>query len=136
MKAETATDSSMASPKFNPLVSGALFLGVVALVAALLLVVRSNPYDSLETFPHESYARQPDNLLGNQYSLNAQIHSQLAWEEGTGRLVAVMPEGSDQRLPVFIPDSLGKSIHTGQRYKMQVAIRQGGLVYVEDLEKY
>ncbi len=126
----------MASPKFNPLVSGVLFLGVVALIAVLLIVVRSNPYDSLEAFPYESYRSQPANLLGNEYSLDAQIHSLLVWDEGTGRLLAVTPQGSSGRLPVFIPDSLGKSIHTGQRYRMQVAIRQGGLIYVENLEKY
>ncbi len=126
----------MASSKFNPLVSAALFIGCVALVAALLLVLRSDGFDALEPFPTESYRSQPSNLLGNEYALSAQIHSLLDWEEGTGRLLAVVPEGSDQRLPVFIPDSLGMSIHTGQRYKMEVAIRQGGLIYVENLEKY
>ncbi|MEM9227902.1 MAG: hypothetical protein AAGA45_08025, partial [Verrucomicrobiota bacterium] len=103
---------------------------------ALLLIVRSDPYNALEAFPHESYQQQPTNLLGNRYALNAQIHSMLAWDEGTGRLLAVIPEGSTARLPVFISDALGVSIHTGQRYKMQVAIGQGGLVSVESLEKY
>lgn len=126
----------MASSKFPPLVSAALFIGAVALVAVLLLVLRSDGFSSLEPFPADTYRSQPSNLLGNEYALSAQIHSLLDWDEGTGRLLAVIPEGSSQRLPVFIPDALGKSIHTGQRYKMQVAIRQGGLIYVEDLEKY
>ncbi|MEM8550338.1 MAG: hypothetical protein AAGF10_06060 [Verrucomicrobiota bacterium] len=136
MRNDTLPLDEMASPKFNPIVSAVLFVGIVALVAALLLIVRSDPYGSLETFPHQSYRQQPTNLLGNRYALNAQIHSMLAWDEGTGRLLAVIPEGSTARLPVFIPDTLGVSIHTGQRYKMQVAIGQGGLVSVESLEKY
>ncbi|MGE9294549.1 hypothetical protein [Ruficoccus sp. ZRK36] len=126
----------MASSKFNPLVSAAIFIGVVAVIAVMLLVMRSDGIGSLESFPAQTYRSQPSNLLGNEYALTAQIHSLLDWEEGTGRLLAVVPDDSDQRLPVFIPDALGLSIHTGQRYKMKVAIRQGGLIYVEDLEKY
>ncbi|MBC2593546.1 hypothetical protein H5P28_04655 [Ruficoccus amylovorans] len=126
----------MAQTKHNPVVMVALLIGAVGVVAALLLLVRGGGFDGLENFPAQSYRSQPANLLGNEYRLSAQIHSQLEWQEGVGRLLAVVPDGESQRLPVFVPDSLGMSIHPGQRYRMKVAIRQGGLVYVEDLEKY
>ena len=55
---------------------------------------------------------------------------------GLGRVLAVVAEGSDARLPVFVSESAGDNLHVGQRYELQAIIEQGGLIYVEALQKY
>jgi len=95
-----------------------------------------SPFADLEPLPVNDYLKKPGNFLGNTYLLSAQIDSQIEWEEGVGRILAVETEGSTSRLPVFVPDSSGQNLNVGQRYKMQVSIRKGGLIYVEDLRKF
>jgi hypothetical protein len=90
----------------------------------------------VETLPVDSYVKKPGDFLGNRYMIRAQIDEQLKWEKGLGRVLAVLPEGSDVRLPVFVPDSVSDNLHVGQRYEMQATVEQGGLIYVEVLHKY
>lgn len=111
-----------------------IFLAVVVVVGVMLL--RSGRFGGLEEFPVDSYREQPMNLMGNSYLLSAQIDSQLRWEEEVGRLIAVRPDGTKERLPVFIDAGTGANLQVGQRYRMQVVVREHGLIIVEDLEKY
>jgi len=74
--------------------------------------------------------------LGNRYVLRAQIKEQLKWEKGLGRVLAVVAEGSEARLPVFVPEAVAENLHVGQRYEMEAIIEEGGLIYVEALRKY
>jgi hypothetical protein len=90
----------------------------------------------LEALPIDNYLQKPGDFLGNRYVLRAQINEQLKWEKGLGRVLAVVAEGSDARLPVFVPELVGENLHVGQRYEMQAIIEQGGLIYVEALRKY
>ncbi|WOO42407.1 hypothetical protein [Rubellicoccus peritrichatus] len=122
--------------KISPIASAlVVIIGAVIVIGAVLLL-KGGSYSGLEPLPSAEYRRSPENFLGNQYRLTGQVHSLLLWEEGTGRLLAVIPEGDTGRLAVFVPDELQQSLHTGQRYHMQVAVKKGGLLYVEDLEKY
>ncbi|MDP4693066.1 MAG: hypothetical protein NWS00_00825, partial [Opitutales bacterium] len=82
------------------------------------------------------YLNKPADFLGNDYAIRAQIDSQINWQKGLGRILAVTPEGSSMRLPVFVPESVGGNIHIGQRFEMRVRIEEGGLIYVEALRKY
>ena len=108
-----------------------------ALCAACLLVACSGGKRSdLELFPTQNYLQKPGDFLGNRYVLRAQINEQLKWEKGLGRVLAVVAEGSEARLPIFVPDSGGQNLHVGQRYELEVIIEQGGLIYVEALRKY
>lgn len=110
---------------------------ICALGALLFLTACSGGNRSdLETLPVDNYLKKPGDFLGNRYVVRAQIDEQLKWEKGLGRVLAVLPEGSDVRLPVFVPDSLSDNLHVGQRYEMQAIIEQGGLIYVEVLHKY
>lgn len=90
----------------------------------------------LESLPVDSYLEKPSDFLGNRYLLRTQIDEQLRWEKGLGRVLAVSVEGSAARLPVFVPEGVGQTLHVGQRYEMEAVIEQGGLVYVEALRKY
>jgi len=91
---------------------------------------------SLETLPINNYLQKPGDFLGNRYVLRAQIKEQLKWEKGLGRVLAVVAEGSEARVPVFVPEAVGENLHVGQRYEMEAIIEQGGLIYVEALRKY
>lgn len=93
-------------------------------------------YSDLESLPVDDYLEKPSDFLGNRYLLRTQIDEQLRWEKGLGRVLAVSVEGSTARLPVFVPESVGQTLHVGQRYEMEAIIQQGGLVYVETLRKY
>ena len=90
----------------------------------------------LELLPIDTYLQKPGDFLGNRYMLRVQIDEQLKWEKGLGRVLAVIAEGSEARLPVFVSESAGDNLHVGQRYELQAIIEKGGLIYVEALQKY
>lgn len=118
-----------------------LFCKVPSLIAGFCLTLAAftgcgGEYSKLETLPVKSYLEKPADYLGNSYTVRAQIDSQIKWEKGVGKILAVLPEGDSTRLPVFVPESVGGNIHIGQRFEMRVLIEEGGLVYVEALRKY
>lgn len=90
-----------------------------------------------EPFPVTAFLETPDNLQGNRYTLEAEIDAQLHWKEGTGRLLAVRPLAAETgtRLPVFIADSLNANLMVAQRYRFEITVRSGGLLYVTALRK-
>ena len=90
----------------------------------------------LEVLPIEDYLKKPDDFLGNSYLLLAQIVEQIKWEKDLGRVLAVRIEGSETRLPIFVPQVVTDNLHVGQRYEFEAIIEQGGLIYVEALYKY
>lgn len=109
-------------------------IALLAVVVAWTAGCSGKP--KLEVFPTSAYLESPGDFLGNSYSLKAQIHSQIKWEKGVGRILAVKPEGQSTRLPVFVPEVQGNNLHVGQRFELHVLIEEGGLIYVEDLHKY
>jgi hypothetical protein len=108
-------------------------LSALAALAVLTGCARS----SGESFPVAAYLDSPDNLQGNRYTLDAEIDAQLQWLEGTGRLLAVRPLATEApaRLPVFIADTLNANLMVAQRYRFELTVRHGGLLYVTELRK-
>ena len=109
---------------------------MVSLFAVALTSGCGDKFSDLEVLPTESYMKKPGDFLGNTYTIRAQIDSQVKWEKGVGRILAVVPESGGSRLPVFVPDEVGGNLHIGQRYEMRARIEEGGLIYVESLRKY
>lgn len=93
-------------------------------------------FSDAEPLPVDNYVKKPGDFLGNRYLLRAQIDEQIKWEKGLGRVLAVRMDGSDTRLPVFVPEGVTDNLHVGQRYEMEAIIEVGGLIYVEALRKY
>jgi hypothetical protein len=122
--------------RFHRAVSAISALACALLAACLLTACSAGHRSDLETLPIDNYLQKPGDFLGNRYVLRAQINEQLKWEKGLGRVLAVVAEGSDARLPIFVPESVGENLHVGQRYEVEVIIEQGGLIYVEALRKY
>ncbi len=114
-----------------------LIAAVVLLLAVIVFLLVKGPRASnLEPLPVAAYLETPGDFMGNTYAFRVQIDSQIQWDEAVGRLVAVIPEGSRGRVPVFVPESVERNLHIGQRYEMSVRIENGGLIHVEDLHKY
>jgi hypothetical protein len=109
------------------------FLVLAAFGVSLLLA--SGCGRSGEPFPVRAFLSAPDNLQGNRYQLEAEIDAQLNWREGVGRLIAVRTLREDVRLPVFISDSMKANLLVAQRYRFDITVRKGGLLYVERLKK-
>ncbi len=110
-----------------------------ALLTVLLLVLSGcgkGSFSDSEPLPVDSYLKKPSDFLGNRYLLRAQIDEQIKWERGLGRVLAVVIEGSDKRLPIFVPEGVTDNLHVGQRYELEAIIEEGGLIYVEALRKY
>lgn len=106
--------------------------------AALALLAPGCARQTNEPFPVTAYLEAPANLQGNRYTLDAEIDAQLQWKEGTGRLLSVRPIAADtaaNRLPVFIADSLNANLMVAQRYRFELTVRGGGLLYVNALRK-
>ena len=118
--------------------ASSILLGVlfVIVVVAFAWRYKGGEYSGLEALPVASYLDKPGDFLGNTYKLRAQIDSQIKWEKGVGRILAVRSERNGARLPVYVPELVGENLHIGQRYEMRVRIEEGGLVYVENLHKY
>ena len=117
------------------LASYALLLSLLGGMLSLS-ACRERKSSDLEVLPINTYLQKPGDFLGNRYVLRVQINEQLKWEKGLGRVLAVVADGSDARLPVFVSESAGDNLHVGQRYELQVIIEKGGLIYVEALQKY
>lgn len=109
------------------------FVLLAALAAPLFL--SSGCGRSGEPFPVRAFLSAPDNLQGNRYELEAEIDAQLNWREGVGRLIAVRTLRDDARLPIFIADSMKANLLVAQRYRFEITVRKGGLLYVERLKK-
>jgi hypothetical protein len=123
----------------KPRKSASIWIGVSLMVSLLVVALTSgcgDKFSDLEVLPTESYMKKPGDFLGNTYTIRAQIDSQVKWEKGVGRILAVSPESGGARLPVFVPDAVGGNLHIGQRYVMRARIEAGGLIYVESLRKY
>lgn len=109
---------------------------LVVLFALLVAGCGQGSFSDAEPLPVDHYVKKPGDFLGNRYLLRAQIDEQIQWEKGLGRVLAVRMDGSDARLPVFVPEGVTDNLHVGQRYEMEAIIEQGGLIYVEALRKY
>ena len=132
------TQSSISQAECRSLGKLARYAFAMSLLVGMLLFSSCGDGKSsdLELMTIDTYLQKPSDFLGNRYMLRVQIDEQLKWEKGLGRVLAVVAEGSEARLPVFVPESAGDNLHVGQRYELQAIIEKGGLIYVEALQKY
>ena len=70
-----------------------IWIGVSVVFSLLALALTSgcgDKFSDLEVLPTESYMKKPGDFLGNTYTIRAQIDSQVKWEKGVGRILAVV----------------------------------------------
>lgn len=121
--------------KVNPVLIAFFIPLMVILAAAVFMVLRSHLHHALEPFDEAAYSHSSAELRGNEYGLDATIDSQLQWNQGFGRLLAVKPVNGGNRLTVFVPESVASDVRASQRFHMKVIVKDTGLE-VEDMEKY
>ncbi|MFP4352982.1 MAG: hypothetical protein ACLFRP_08745 [Puniceicoccaceae bacterium] len=88
-----------------------------------------------EPFPVEGFLREPLQFAGNRYHLNATVTSLLSSEDRLGRILLVSPESGGEPLPLFVPASLERNVKFQQRYRFKLSVEDGGLLYVNELDK-
>jgi hypothetical protein len=113
---------------------GILVIGLLGL--GFFVLFGQSKFRGLEAFPAATYLESPVNLHGNRYLLDAWIDGQLVWREGVGRILEVRPASGQGKLAIYVPENLKQNLYVGQRYRMDVTVKQGGLIHVQDLEKY
>ena len=85
-------------------------------------------------FQYAQYLESPRNLIGNRYSLKAELEMQLA-EVGTGRVVSLR-DSNRAKFAVLIPNKLNVNAQTKQRYDMDIVIGTKGEIVVESMKKF
>ncbi len=123
--------------KINPVFVAFLIPLLVIVTAGVFMVVRNHLRHSLPAFSVEVYRNSPNELQGNHYNLDAQIESQLRVDDGFGRMLVVKTlDAAGGRLAVFLPDGVEGDFNSGQRFHLQVVIKDKGLIQIEDMSKY
>jgi len=127
----------MAKP--NPLL---LALGIPAavlvFVAAVLITRQGGKFADLPPFSPEAYRKDWATLQGNAYVFAGQVDRQLAYVEGSGRVLSVKPVDPSRgagAVPVRVPAALGANFESGQRYNFKLRVRRD-ILEVEDLETF
>lgn len=120
---------------FNPIII-AIAIPVFAIIFAIASVLyKKSASSNSAMFLVDAYIDAPTSFFGNKYLLKAQVDSQLAYKEGTGRLLCVkMQNGS--RVAIIVPIEIGKNIQAGQKYGFDVEVMQDGSLITRGLEKF
>lgn len=114
------------------------FVGVAVLFGTVFWVVRPNlesRFSGVGDFPVDGYVEAPLNYIGNRYAVAGAVEGVIGSEEGLGRVIVVRTTTDSAPLPVFIPASLDGNLNFGQRYRFDVRVRDGGLIYADAMEK-
>lgn len=108
-------------------------------VLAVLFIVAVNVYKGPGTltddFPAAQYIKNPKSFSGNSYALKAQIDSQLAYDEASGRIILVKANDASP-LPLYVPNSLSNfNPMVGQRYKFSIKVGMDSMLTVVNFQK-
>jgi hypothetical protein len=127
----------MAKP--NPLL---LALGIPAavlvFVAFVLITRQGGKFAELPPFSPEAYRKDWATLQGNAYVFAGQVDRQLAYVEGSGRVLSVKPVDPAKgagAVPIRVPAALDANFESGQRYNFKLRVRRD-ILEVEDLETF
>jgi hypothetical protein len=127
----------MAKP--NPLL---LALGIPAavlvFVAFVLITRQGGKFAELPPFSPEAYRKDWATLQGNAYVFAGQVDRQLAYVEGSGRVLSVKPVDPAKgagAVPIRVPAELDANFESGQRYNFKLRVRRD-ILEVEDLETF
>ena len=117
-------------------VLGAAGAVVLAAVIFFSLKVGTDPFRSLEEFPVETYLRNPESLLGSRFKAELTLEAELGGEMGRGRLFSFRSPPTGRILPVLIPEHIQQgTFDRGQRYLLEMEVRQGGVIQANGCKK-
>lgn len=117
---------------FVILISLICLVGIAFFGLKSLKNLNSSPSNEL---PVAQYINAPKTFAGNTYSLTAQIDSQLAYDENSGRIIKVKTDDNSE-LPIFAPITLANfNPMVGQRYKFSIKIGGDGILTITNFKK-
>ena len=120
--------------KTTPIIIAILIPLISIVVALSLIYFKKSNFSSNPEFSYAQYLESPRNLVGNKYSLKAELEMQLA-DVGTGRVVSLR-DSNRAKFAVLIPNSLNVNAQTKQRYDMDIVIGKKGEIIVESMKKF
>jgi len=127
----------MAKP--NPLLLAlGIPLAVIFFVVILVQGRSGGKFSSLTPFSPETYRKDWATLQGNAYVFACQVDKQLAFVEGSGRILSVKPIDTVRgagSLPVRVPSAITVNFESGQRYNLKLRVRKD-VLEVEDIENF
>ncbi|MFZ9201753.1 MAG: hypothetical protein ACO23N_04930 [Opitutales bacterium] len=127
----------MAKP--NPLLLAlGIPLAVMAFVGVIILGRSGGKFGSLTPFPADTYRKDWATLQGNAYVFACQVDKQLAFVEGSGRILSVKPIDTARgagSIPVRVPASISDNFESGQRYNLKIRVRKD-VLEVEEIENF
>jgi hypothetical protein len=94
-------------------------------------------YRTLDVFPSSDFLENHESLVGNRFRLNGTVDAELGTETGRGKLVSFRDDKSQKVIPVMIPSATlpGYPLGKDQRYKIEVEVTSGGMLYAKNLSK-
>ena len=120
--------------------SALLWMGMVAAVAALLLigvvVARNVGGGSHAPLPVLDFSQAPQNFSGNRYEYEGRIDRQLGFEEGVGRIILTRSVSGEAPVPLYVAaEHENFSPNPGQVYRFLLRVDGDGILNVENYEK-
>ncbi|MEM0964645.1 MAG: hypothetical protein AAGJ81_00655 [Verrucomicrobiota bacterium] len=88
-----------------------------------------------EPLPVVAFMERPLQFSGNRYHLNAAVVNILASEDRLGRIVLVESSTNGSPLPLFIPSTVEVNLGFQQRYRFNISVESGGLLFVHGMSK-
>lgn len=115
---------------------GAVSAVVIAAAIFLSMKVGTDPFRSLEEFPVETYLRNHESLLGSRFKAELTLEAELGGEMGRGRLFSFRSPSTGRIVPVLIPEHIQQgTFDRGQRYLLELEVRQGGTIQANGCRK-
>ena len=97
----------------------------------------SDRYRTLESININELLDSHERLVGGEFKLLATVDNELGTENTRGKLVSFRDSESLKVVPVMINSGelASRVLSKGQRYKLEVEVRNGGLLYAKHFEK-
>lgn len=124
------------------------FLGLLILAVLVFLGVsgylllnsrqagKSSSQAAYNDFTAESFLENPASFSGNRYQAPMRVESQIGFDPKVGRLMVFKEDKTQKSFPVLIPTELDKvNIEKGQLLMVRFVVKEGGLIYAEDIQK-
>lgn len=118
------------------IVVGFVLLAVCMVCGFFLFEYLNDPLRTLEPFPVSKYLDSYKSLAGSKFRANLRVENDLGWKDGVGRLMAFTVRDDTHPIVVMIPPAFAQIYFTkGQNYRVELEVKEGGLIYANSCRK-
>lgn len=113
---------------------GALILAGVAYMAFKGI---QDPFRTLDNFPVEKFLANHQSVLGSRFKADLVVDAELGGAFDKGRLMSFRDDSTQKVLALLVgPESSQVGFTKGQRYQVEVEVKEGGLIYAHQFKKF